>query len=562
MLSSRKVSRTHFTSLIKRNVLQLAILCLLASLVSIPNSAAIYGGINATGSSYVVKITSPNGTCSGGLIAPQIVATAAHCVIRSGVAVLPENLRIYGPGVDTNISNTYYTGYAFFYPSNFYNTNSYTEPNDVAFIVLNQRVENSKSLVLANYNQLQSIITSGSPINIYGYGATVSSGFSSNIPYTFKAKPTAQVRLSGFQGYERTYTTYINDYEGSTCPGDSGGPGISEYKGVTYLVSISSGSLGPCSSNPSQGIWRSNATIPGEYQYLLDKANILVATLKPSDVLSPGIKTASMRGSIFWTAPQKTPAAITAYIVKDDTQREICRTTSTVLTCDVNLKVGVNNFTIYSAAGSMLSDGVSITFETLNATPPVVNQIKTFEKSVNVVWSQVQDFGNASEPSIEISIQDGLSNETLCKAQVLEGSCTFNLLPKSFNLEMVLTSNIGSTTPIAIGRFSGITQLSLISRTKNNLEYLKTRLKNLLLSNPGYKDEINNILVAAPELNDSFEYTDEKLQEILALSNQTSDLVLQISKFPRKITITCVKGKLVKKVLAVKPTCPSGYSKK
>jgi hypothetical protein len=82
------------------------------------------------------------------------------------------------------------------------------------------------------------------------------------------------------------------------------------------------------------------------------------------------------------------------------------------------------------------------------------------------------------------------------------------------------------------------------------------------LSNPGYKDEINNILVAAPELNDSFEYTDEKLQEILALSNQTSDLVLQISKFPRKITITCVKGKLVKKVLAVKPTCPSGYSKK
>jgi hypothetical protein len=30
----------------------------------------------------------------------------------------------------------------------------------------------------------------------------------------------------------------------------------------------------------------------------------------------------------------------------------------------------------------------------------------------------------------------------------------------------------------------------------------------------------------------------------------------------KKVTITCVKGKLVKKVTAVKPVCPSGYKKK
>jgi hypothetical protein len=30
----------------------------------------------------------------------------------------------------------------------------------------------------------------------------------------------------------------------------------------------------------------------------------------------------------------------------------------------------------------------------------------------------------------------------------------------------------------------------------------------------------------------------------------------------KKITITCVKGKLIKKVTAVKPVCPSGYKKK
>jgi hypothetical protein len=30
----------------------------------------------------------------------------------------------------------------------------------------------------------------------------------------------------------------------------------------------------------------------------------------------------------------------------------------------------------------------------------------------------------------------------------------------------------------------------------------------------------------------------------------------------KKTTITCVKGKVSKKVTAIKPTCPSGYKKK
>jgi V8-like Glu-specific endopeptidase len=533
---------------------------LFANLISAPSSSAIYAGTNATGTSYVVKVTSPNGSCSGALISPQIVATAAHCVVRSGVAVRPEDLKIYSPGADTNISSTYSTGYAVFYPSTFLNNNTYTEPNDAAFIVLNQKIENSKPLVLANYNTLQSIISSGNPIYIFGYGATIRNGFSSNIPYSFRAKPTAQVRIFGFQGYERTYTSYINDYDGATCPGDSGGPGISEYKGVSYLVSINSGGVGPCSGDSSQGSWRSNATIAGEYQYLLDKANALLATLKPAEVLSPSIVTTSMSGLISWTPPQKSPAAITAYVVKDDSQREICRTST--FSCEVTLKVGVNIFKIYSVAGSILSDGVVIEYETQNAVPPAVEEIKTYETYVKVIWGEISDLGNATESSVEIIIQDGLSKETLCKAQAQTGECTFPLLPKSFNLELILNSNIAMTLPMTVGRFSGITQLSLISRTKNNLAYLTNRVKSLIVSNPGYAVELNALLTATPTLNENFEYTDGKLQEILDLSNQTSELVTRIASFPRKITITCVKGKLTKKVIAVKPTCPAGYIKK
>jgi len=36
----------------------------------------------------------------------------------------------------------------------------------------------------------------------------------------------------------------------------------------------------------------------------------------------------------------------------------------------------------------------------------------------------------------------------------------------------------------------------------------------------------------------------------------------KVAAASKKITITCVKGKLTKKVTAVKPVCPKGYKKK
>jgi len=42
----------------------------------------------------------------------------------------------------------------------------------------------------------------------------------------------------------------------------------------------------------------------------------------------------------------------------------------------------------------------------------------------------------------------------------------------------------------------------------------------------------------------------------------TKIMIITIQALPKKITITCVKGKLVKKVTGVKPLCPNGYKKK
>ena len=40
------------------------------------------------------------------------------------------------------------------------------------------------------------------------------------------------------------------------------------------------------------------------------------------------------------------------------------------------------------------------------------------------------------------------------------------------------------------------------------------------------------------------------------------DAAAKASAATKKTTITCVKGKLTKKVTAVKPVCPKGYKKK
>ncbi len=51
-------------------------------------------------------------------------------------------------------------------------------------------------------------------------------------------------------------------------------------------------------------------------------------------------------------------------------------------------------------------------------------------------------------------------------------------------------------------------------------------------------------------------------QEVVAGENAGSDTAVHPTSKPKVTVITCVKGKLSKKVTAVKPVCPSGYKKK
>ena len=522
------------------------------------SAQAIYKGTSALGSPYIVQVTTPNAWCSGTLIEPQILVTAAHCLVDYGVAVSPSNIGVYPTGVDTSQSSIVARGYQIFYPSGYYNNRESIEPNDIAFVILDKAMNSLIRLKLANYELVLSLVSQSAILVSYGYGR-IDLSSRTTIPQQLIAKPTTQKRYRSFRGYERTYIDFLADENGSTCPGDSGGPVIAQFKGEAYLVAVHSGGRGPCGS-PDGGDWGSTSTIAGEFQYLLNEATSALNKLKPTDVSNVRISSSALTGNITWDLPKNSPVVPTGYVVKDAASNELCKTTTN--TCQVNLKPGSNLLTVFALAGSISSNGVAIEYVVKNASNPDLIGLDTYQTQVAVKWAPIADFGGASPGSTYVEIRDESDGSVLCTALATQNECRFSFLQKGYNLLLSVKSDLGQTNSVQVGRFSGILQSSLVSRTVSTLQDLNTQLKSYLLSNPGYKTEIAQLQSQMPELTSDFIFTQDVLNQLLNTRNNVSVLVTRIIANPKRVTITCIKGKLIKKVTAVKPVCPAGYKLK
>jgi len=527
-------------------------------LVPTNNAQAIYKGTSALGSPYVVLVSMPGALCSGSLIEPQILVTAAHCLVNNGEAVSPSDIGVYEPGVDRSQSSIAARGYEIFYLSDFYNDTLAIEPNDIAFVVLSTAIKSSIRLKLADYETTQLLINQRASLISFGYGRTDVNA-TTPVPQKVSARPVQQKRFNGFQGYERTYINYAADENGSLCPGDSGGPTIAEYKGESYLVSVHSGSRGPCSRS-NEGNWGSTATIAGEYEYLYDEAKSLLDELKPTDASNIRITSTGLSAKITWDLAKNSPVPTTGYVVKDSDSNELCRTTTN--TCQVSLKPGSNELTVFTVAGSILSDGVTIEYFIENATNPELIGIDTYQTQAAVKWTPIRDFGGATPGSTYIEIRDASDGAVLCTAPSDQNECRFTFMQRSYNLLLNINSDLGLTENTQLGRFSGISQASLVSRTFNISQSINTQLKSYLLTNPGYQVEIEQLQSQVPVIDSEFIFTEDVLNQLLDTRNNVAVLVSRIIANPRKITITCVKGKLTKKVTAANPKCPTGYKKK
>ncbi len=120
------------------------------------------------------------------------------------------------------------------------------------------------------------------------------------------------------------------------------------------------------------------------------------------------------------------------------------------------------------------------------------------------------------------------------------------------------------------------TRLFIAAQTKcldynGDLRNLEFKISVSLSDYPLSKTKFQNLLDLFPtELNcdyielSTFEATYNSELRLFATVNSSYEDALQAAKVlaTKKVTITCVKGKLTKKVTAVSPKCPTGYKKK
>ena len=228
----------------------------------------------------------------------------------------------------------------------------------------------------------------------------------------------------------------------------------------------------------------------------------------------------------------------------------------------MSLKPGSNLLTVFALAGSISSDGVAIEYFVKNAANPDFVGLDTYQTQVSVKWSPIRDFGGATPSATYVEIRDEADGSILCTSLSTQNECRFSFIQKGYNLLLDVRSDLGQTESVQIGRFSGILQSSLVSRTISNLQNINTQLNSYLLSNPGYKTEISQLQSQLPVITGNFIFTDDVLTQVLNARNNVSALVSRIIANPKKATITCIKGKLTKKVTAVNPKCPASYKLK
>lgn len=265
-------------------VIALIFACLLAS----PTAHAMYKADSAKGNPLVVAT---GRGCSGAVIAPRLVALAAHCTYEEGLSGIfePGGKQTIDPTSKLcgnscggfNVQGDYAKAVARLVPPGDYKDN---RALDIAIWVLDRDVVVPSNLKIATKSDVERFKANRATIIEYGYGQTGAKDFP-EFPSTGKLifSPEGTI-MEGVQALaSQGYTQFTATGSWTACSGDSGGPFYVEENGINYylgnLVGVSvQGCFSEVTSAPLMVM-----NMLSSHLDLLEEANAFVAKLKAAE---------------------------------------------------------------------------------------------------------------------------------------------------------------------------------------------------------------------------------------------------------------------------------------